>query len=144
LYSANGFRSKERVLAQHLAGSLNGHAPARPPVSDVVAFLLRELSSAPELWVQKGYLCRVVAAGAEGFVDEDVVPLAHFLDSSGPDAVAASVEVDDAGRLIPMVYVRRGAEVAEHQLEPHPLHEYESENYRRELALLLAPVLGSA
>ena len=142
--SVNGFRYNARVLAQHLAVSLNGHAPARPPVSDVVTFLLRELSSAPELWVQKGYLCRVVAAGAEGFVDENVVPLAHFLDSSGPDAVAASVEVDDAGRLIPMVYVRRGAEVAEHQLEPHPLHEYESEPYRRELALVLAPVLGSA
>jgi hypothetical protein len=88
--------------------------------------------------VQKGYLCRVVAAEAGGFVDEQVVPLAHFLDSSGPDAVAASVEVDDAGRLIPMVYVRRGGEIAEHQLEPHPLHEYESEPYRRELTLQLS------
>jgi hypothetical protein len=113
-------------------------------VCDVVGLLLRELSSAPELCVQKGYLCRVLAAGAGGFVDEDVVPLAHFLDSSGSDAVAASVEVDDAGRLIPMVYVRRGTDVAEHQLEPHPLHEYESESYRRELALLLGPVLGNA
>jgi hypothetical protein len=83
-----------------------------------------------------------LAAGAEGFVDEDVVPLADFLDSSGPDAVAASVEVDDAGRLIPMVYVRRSGEVAEHALEPHPLHEYESEPYHRELALVLAPLRG--
>jgi hypothetical protein len=37
-----------------------------------------------------------------------------------------------------MVYVRRGGEVAEHALEPHPLHEYESDAYHRELALVLA------
>jgi hypothetical protein len=80
--------------------------------------------------------------GTEGFVDEDVVPLAHFLDSSGPDAVAASVEVDNAGRIIPTVYVRRGSDIVEHQLETHPMHDYEGDAYRRELSLLLAPLAG--
>ena len=60
--SVNGFRYNARVLARHLAERLDGHEPARAPVTDVVPFLLRELTAAPELWVQKGYLCRVVSA----------------------------------------------------------------------------------
>ena len=88
-------------------------------MGDVVPFLLHELTSAPELWIQKGYLCRVVTREGGDFVDDEVVPLAHFLDSSGPDAVAASVEVDDAGQIIPTIYVRRGGDISEHQLEPH-------------------------
>jgi hypothetical protein len=99
---------------------------------------LHELSSAPELWVQKGYLCRVVSVAGDGYEDGDVVPLAHFLDSHGSDALAASVEVDDAGRIIPTLYICRRGEVREHQFDPHPLHEYESEPYHRELSALLA------
>jgi hypothetical protein len=106
-------------------------------VEDVVAFVLRELSKAPELWVQKGYLCRVVSAEDGGYVDDELEPLAHFLDSGGPDALAASVEVDEAGTIIPTVYVRHRGEIAEHQLEPHPLHDYEGEPYRRQLASVL-------
>jgi thioredoxin reductase len=136
--SVNGFRYNARILAQHLAEKLNGYARPRPPVDDVVSFLLHELTGAPELWVQKGYLCRAVTLDDRGFVDDDVMPLAHFLDSPGPDALAASVEVDDAGRIIPTIYVRRGGEIGDHQLEPHPLHEYGSEPYRLELASLLS------
>ena len=135
--AVNGFRYNARVLAQHLAQQLDGRPPRREPVEDIVPFLLRELSSAPELWVQKGYLCRVVSALEGGFVDEEFMPLAVFLDASGPDAYAASVEVDSSGTIIPTLYVRRGGDVHEHQLEPHPLHEYEREEYQRELASLL-------
>jgi hypothetical protein len=87
--------------------------------------------------VQKGYLCRVVSASDGTHVDEGVVPLATFLDSPGPDAFAASVEVDETGRIIPTLYVRRGGEIAEHQLDPHPLHEYESEPYRRHVEVIV-------
>jgi thioredoxin reductase len=135
--SVNGFRYNARVLAQHLAQRLNGHAPRREPVADVVPFLLHELTAAPELWVQKGYLCRVVSAAEGGFVDDEFMPLAHFLDSPGPDAFAASVEVDSSGTIVPTLYLRRGGEIHEHQLEPHPLHEYEREPYGRELSSLL-------
>jgi thioredoxin reductase len=135
--AVNGFRYNARVLAQHLAETLTRLDRPRPPVPDVASFLLRELSSAPELWVQKGYLCRVALSGADGFVDEGVVPLAHFLDAGGHDAVAASIEVDDAGRIIPTVYVRRGGEISEHAFPPHPIHEYEGEPYRSELAAVL-------
>ena len=135
--SVNGFRYNARVLTQHLAQRLNGQAPRLEPVTDIVPFLLRELSSAPELWVQKGYLCRVVSAADGGFVDEEFMPLAQFLDSPGPDAFAASVEVDSSGTIVPTLYLRRGGEIHEHQLEPHPLHEYEGDLYRRELTSLL-------
>jgi hypothetical protein len=135
--SVNGFRYNARVLAQHLAQRLEGHAPALEPVDEVVPFLLHELTSAPELWVQKGYLCRVVSSADGEHVDEGVVPLAHFLDSSNADGAAASVEVDDSGTIVPTLYVRRHGEIREHQLEPHPLHEYESEPYRKQVAALL-------
>jgi hypothetical protein len=72
-----------------------------------------------------------------GLVDGDVVPLAHFLDSPGADAYAASVEVDSSGTIIPTLYFRRNGEISERQLEPHPLHEYESEPYRKELTALI-------
>jgi len=129
--SVNGFRYNARVLARHLAERLNSHEPPREPVADVVEFLLQELTSAPELWVQKGYLCRVVSAADGSHVDEGVVPLSTFLDSPGPDAYAASVEVDETGTIIPTLYVRRGGGVREHQLEPHPLHRYDGDSYRK-------------
>jgi hypothetical protein len=134
----NGFRYNARVLAEHLAQRLGGQAPSREPVADLVQFLLAELSGAPELWVQKGYLCHVVSSEGDGrFVDDGVVPLAHFLDTPGPDAFAASVEVDEAGTIIPTLYLRRRGEINEHQFEPHPLHRYDSEPYRAELSALI-------
>jgi thioredoxin reductase len=138
--AVNGFRYNALVLAQHVTERLTGRTRPPRPVPDVVAFLLHELSAAPELWVQKGYLCRVVAADANGFADHGLLPLAHFLDAGGADAVAASVEVDDGGGIIPTVYVRRQGEISEHTFPPHPLHEYESEPYRQHLTALLAPL----
>ena len=132
--SVNGFRYNARVLVRHLAERLDCQEPPRERVADVVPFLLRELTSAPELWVQKGYLCRVVSAADGSHVDEGVVPLASFLDSPGPDAYAASVEVDEAGKIVPTLYVRRGGDVHEHQLEPHPLHRYDGEPYRKHVS----------
>jgi hypothetical protein len=134
----NGFRYNARVLARHLARRLGGQEPQREPVAEVVPFLLRELSSAPELWVQKGYLCRVVSPADGSHLDEGVVPLASFLDSPGPDSYAASVEVNETGHIVPTLYVRRGGDVFEHQLEPHPLHDYEGEPYRNYVSSLVS------
>jgi thioredoxin reductase len=135
--AVNGFRYNARILAGHLAERLSGHEPPREPVGDVVSFLLRELSVAPELWVQKGYLCRVVSSADGGWVDGGVLPVAHFLDAAGPDAFAATVEVDQEGTILPTLYVRRRGEIAEHQLAPHPLHEYEGEAYRNQVAAIV-------
>ena len=134
----NGFRYNARILAEHLAGKLSEWSRPREPVADAVSYVLQELTSAPELWVQKGYLCRVLADEGGGFVDDGILPLAHFLDALDHDAVAASVEVDETGRILPTLYLRRGGEILERQLEPHPMHAYESEPYRREVAGLLS------
>jgi hypothetical protein len=125
------------VLAEHLAQSLGLRTRARPPISDSVSFLLHELSTAPELWVQKGYLCRVATRDGASFVDDGVLPLAHFLDATDDDAVAASVEVNERGAIVPMLYVRRNGELSEHAFESHPLHDYESDTYRREISPLV-------
>ncbi len=131
--AVNGFRYNARILAQHIAHSVTGNSPVPPPVPDVVSFVLRELTTAPELWVQKGYLCRVVGGNRSGFVDEGVLPLAHFLDSRDGDGIAATVEVDERGSIVPTVYVRRAGEVSEHPLATHPLHDYTAEPYRQQL-----------
>ncbi|MFL5941487.1 MAG: NAD(P)-binding domain-containing protein [Gaiellaceae bacterium] len=135
--AVNGFRYNARVLAQHLAERLGGQAPAREPVDDVVAFLLRELTSAPDLWVQKGYLCRVVARLDAGWRDDGVMPLAHFLDVVEEDGAAAAVEVDEKGTILPTLYLRQRGEIREHQLDPHPLHEYRGEPYRGHVAAIV-------
>jgi thioredoxin reductase len=139
--SVNGFRYNARVLAQHLAETLLGGERERRPLAEPIGFLLHELSAAPELLVQKGYLCRVAVSSGGGLTDAGIVPLAHFLDAGGDDAVAASVEVDERGAIVPTVYVRRRGDVAEHTLPPHPLRNYEGAEYRRELAARLAPLV---
>jgi hypothetical protein len=135
--AVNGFRYNARVLAEHLARRLTGHEPPREKVEDVVTFLLRELSGAPDLWVQKGYLCRAVSCVEGGWFDEGVMPLAHYLDAVTEDGAAASVEVDEKGTIVPTLYLRRHGEIREHELEPHPLHEYEGDPYRRQVTSLV-------
>jgi thioredoxin reductase len=138
--AVNGFRYNARVLAEHIAGMLGVRTPERAPIADVVSFLLRELSTAPELWVQKGYLCRVVAREGDALVDEGLLPLAHFLDSGDGDAAAASIELDGRGAIVPTIYVRHAGEVSEHFLEAHPLHDYAGELYSRQLEHMLRPL----
>ena len=69
--------------------------------------------------------------------DEGIVPLAIYLDAVEDDGAAASVEVDERGTILPTLYLRDRGEIREHQLDPHPLHEYESEPYRRHVAALV-------
>jgi thioredoxin reductase len=137
--AVNGFRYNARVLARHLAERWFGVAVPRPVVepADVVTLLLREASSAPELWIQKGYLARVLADTSEGFRDEGILPLTHYVDE-GPEGVALSIELDPSGTIHPVLYVRRGGRVSEHPLAPHPLHDFTGEVYVHELADALA------
>lgn len=128
--AVHGFRYNARILAEHLAG----RPPERRPVDDAVGFLAGELARAPELWAQKGYLCRVV--GLDG-LDDGIQPLEHFVDAAGPDAAAASVEMDEAGEIFPVVYLRRGGKISETELDPHPLNAFDGEPYRKEIAALL-------
>jgi thioredoxin reductase len=133
--AVNGFRYNARVLARHLAERCTGAAVPRATVApvDVVPLLLAEASRAPELWIQKGYLARVLAVASSGFRDEGILPLTHFGDDGPDEGVAISVEVDPRGTIHPVLYVRRGGAVAEHALAPHTLHEFTGDEYAREL-----------
>jgi thioredoxin reductase len=141
--SVNGFRYNAAVLARHVAEQL-GVAEPRPRLErdEVIPFLLGELSRAPELWIQKGFLSRVISFSDDGIRDEGIVPLEHFVDSGGDDAVASVIELDPRAVLYPAVYVRRSGRIEEHELPPHPLHAFEGAEYRRELETVLKPLLG--
>lgn len=145
--SVNGLRYNARVLARHIAEKHFGLARERTTIGadDVVPQLLGELAHAPELWVQKGYLARVVAFdGSDGIRDEGILPLADFVDREAGDACAVAVEYDADGTIIPVVYVRHEGRLVERALPPHPLHAFDTDDHRRELADCLAPVLRSA
>ncbi len=135
--TVSGLRYNARILARHLAETRFGVSVPRPTIArdDVVRFLLDELAHGPALWNQKAYLARVVTFDpAEGFRDDGVLPLQHVVDSAGPDALVATVEMNADGDIYPVVYVRRGGRVErELILEPHPLHAFDGPDYRRAL-----------
>ena len=141
--SVNGFRYNARALVDHLARSRFGIESTRRKLAstEIVPFLLAELARAPELWIQKGYLARVVTLAGESGHDEGILPLAHFVDAAGPTAVAAAVEVGADGSIVPVVYVRHGGAVEEHSLPSHPLREFDSPEQRTELEQILKPFL---
>jgi hypothetical protein len=140
--SVNGFRYNARVVAEHVADRL-GVERERPLLERpaVVPLILHELSSAPELWIQKNFLARVVTFSDQGIRDEGIVPLEHFLDTGGEDAVAAAIEMNERAVLHPTVYVRRSNRIAEHELEPHPVHAYGGHLYAQEVEALIDPLL---
>ncbi len=143
--SVNGFRYNARVLARHIAEKDFGLSADRPRLQrdEVVPYLLRELAHAPELWIQKSYLARVVSVdAARGIRDEGIVPLAAFEDGGPGDACAVAVEYDADGTIVPVVYLRRNGRLVEHVLPPHPLYAFDTDEHRSELAARLAPLLA--
>jgi hypothetical protein len=102
----------------------------------VLPYLLHELAVAPELWVQKGYLARVVSFDGE-IRDEGIVPLEQFVDESGPNAIAVAVEMSRDAEIHPAVYIRSASRLLEAALPAHPTRSFDSEQHRRELATLL-------
>jgi thioredoxin reductase len=142
--SVNGYRYNARLLAQHIAEKHFGLARRRPRLApgELVPYLLAELAHAPELWIQKGYLARVVSRDDGGLQDEGIVPLADFVDRDTGDACAVAVEYDADGTIVPVVYVRQGAHLAEHVLPPHPLHAFGTDEHSRQLAAVVAPLRG--
>jgi hypothetical protein len=81
--------------------------------------------------------------GADGIRDEGIVPLADFVDRDDGDACAVAVEYAADGTIIPVVYLRLGGHLVEHQLPPHPLHRFGTDEHRQQLAACLAPLLLS-
>jgi len=145
--SVNGFRYNARVLARHIGERLGFEQP-RPALAgaDVVPLLLDELARGPEVWIQKGYLARALSFSDDGIRDEGILPLEHFVDGGGGgrDAAAVAVEMSANGTIYPAVYVRRAGELEEHELDPHPVRAFDGDGYRRDVELLLRPLLAGS
>jgi thioredoxin reductase len=142
--SVHGFRYNARVLAEHLARTRFGIEPPRPRLDPdrVVPFLIEEMARGPELWHQQAYLARVVSVDRDrGIVDEGILPLQHFVDAGGPDAVAATVETDEGGTIRPAVYVRHENRVSERILDGDPLLDFATAEHRKQLAAAVEPIL---
>jgi hypothetical protein len=138
--AVHGARYNARLLAEHLAEKHFGVARARRHLaeSDVLPFLLEEICRAPELWHQRAYLTRVVSLDADrGIADDGILPLAHFLDAGGSDAVAATIEANAEGAVYPVIYVRHSGRTEEHVLPGHPFDDFGTDEHRRALASLL-------
>lgn len=139
-----GFRHNARVLAAYLAETHFGARIPRPVVKpqDVVTYLLAEASYAAELWNQRSYLARVLSFDrSQGIRDEGILPLAYFVDASGPDAVAVVLETDQSGDHHPAVYQRRDGKVSEHVLASNALLNFEAAEHQAQLASLLSGLL---
>jgi hypothetical protein len=76
-----------------------------------------------------------------GIVDDGILPLQSFLDSGPPDAVAATLEENPAGDIYPVLYTRRGGVSAEHDLPPHPLHDFRTRDHEKAVVDALSGVL---
>jgi thioredoxin reductase len=135
--AVHGHRYNSLVLARHLAERHFGLVAERRVVApgDLVPYLLREATAAPELWHQKAYLARVVTAATDGTLrDQGILPLAHVLDDMTEDLVAMTVESDGKGGLYPVAYVRAGGVLSEHALPDDPLLDFATEAHRAALA----------
>jgi len=131
-------------LARHIAQKHFGFPENRPEVApaDLVGYLLREATEAPELWHQKGYLARVVTVTAhEGLRDEGIMPLVHMLDTHDEDMVAMTVEADGQGSIYPMVFVRREGRLEEHKLPAQPLLDFTTDEHVSALRAAVEPLL---
>jgi len=138
--AVQGARYNARVLARHLAETHFGAAPYRRSLDRdaVLPFLVDEICRAPELWHQRAYLARVVEIDAtRGVADAGIVPLSHFLDAGGEDAIAATIEADAAGAIYPVVYSRRGGTVTEHVLPGDDILQFDGPAHRSAVAGVL-------
>jgi thioredoxin reductase len=139
--AVHGARYNARLLAGHIAAKHFGVArPTRRfPEAEILPFLLDEIRFAPELWHQRAYLARVISLDpGRGAADHGFAPLASFLDSGGPDAIAATIEANSEGSVYPVIYLRRGGRVEERILPGQPLNDFGTPEHSRALASLLA------
>jgi thioredoxin reductase len=141
--AVHGARYNARLLAGYLSEKHFGvPRPRRRLASaEVLPFLLDEICRAPELWHQRAYLATIVTLNSDGGITDDgLLPLAHFLDSGGPDAVAATIEANAEGAVYPVLYARRDGHVDEHVLPGHPLQDFGTPEHRRAVAAVLGEV----
>ncbi len=139
--AVHGSRYNAQVLAADVASRDLGIPLERPRIAPdrLVDLVAREVAEAPELFHQRGYLARLVAADPSGgYVDEGVQPLAHVLDAPGPDAIAITLEADGSGAIYPVLYTRVGGVMSEHAIDPDPLLRYDLTETRLAIRSIVA------
>ncbi len=144
--AVHGARYNARILARHLAETYFGVRVPRPSIrpEELLPFLLDEATRGPELWNQKAYHARVVTVDPnEGLIDQGIVPLSHFVDSPGPDAVAMTLEADGTGAIYPVAYLRLRGAVEEHRMDPQPFLDFETVEHRAQLTSVLERIIPS-
>jgi thioredoxin reductase len=142
--AVHGFRYNARILVHHLAERHFAMKLPRPTVrrDAIVARVLAEASHAPDLWNQQAYLARVFEFRPNSdAVEVETLPLAHFMDTAGSDAVAVTVETGPDGAIRPAIYIRREGAVREHLLPPDPLRDYEIAQNQAQVRAVLGPWL---
>jgi thioredoxin reductase len=145
--AVHGARYNSTVLARYMAENRFAATRERPSVDvdDLVATIAGELAEAPELWHQRAYLARVFTIDpSAGLVDDGVQPLTHFLDGTGPDAIAVTLEADGTGSIYPVLYTRAGGEIRERPLDADPLLRYDRPDTRAAIAGVVGEVLPGA
>lgn len=145
--AVHGARYNARLLAGRVASTRFGVELPRPALDPrgLVDFIATELTEAPELWHQRGYLARVLTADPVlGTVDDGVQPLSHVLDAGGPDALAITLEADGSGAIYPVLYTRHGGAVKDRSLEPDALLRYDGPDARRAIADVVRTVFPGA
>jgi thioredoxin reductase len=138
--AVQGSRYNARVLAAQLARTRFGVKNARPEIEarDLVEFIAGELTDGPEVWHQRAYLARIVSFDPTfGIRDEGILPLAWFVDASGPDSLAITLETDGSGDVYPVLYTRIAGRLAERRFEAHPLLDYRTATMRHAIAEIL-------
>ncbi len=117
--AVHGHRYNAMILARHIAETVFGKVAPSPVLSEdaTMALLLDEIEQSAALWHQRGYLSRcLVGDPTSGFRDLGYAPLTSFIDRPGDNGVSLTMEADGTGAVYPVVYVRRGGNVSEHQL----------------------------
>ncbi len=144
--AVHGHRYNGMILTRHIAATHFGVETPRPsvPERDVLGYLLREATCAPELWHQKAYLARVMSVSPDdGIRDEGILPLVHALDAMDRNLVAMTVEADGQGSIYPVAYIKRGGRTEEHVLPGHPMRDFATAEHRGAAAAAIGSLLPS-
>jgi hypothetical protein len=103
-----------------------------------VELLLEQVTSDSAIWSQHSNLARQLTFDPDGVHDDGIAVLVEFVDSTGPDAVAVTVETNLEGHLQPCVYVRRHGDVSEEVFGPAWMNDFRTDENRARLTELLA------
>jgi len=142
--SVGGFRFNAQVQARHIAAEHFGYEPARPEVDpeSAVDYLLSQATSEAAIWSQHSNLARKLTVENGAVYDDGISVLMDFVDSSGPDAIAITVETTLEGEIQPCAYVRRDGDVREEPFDPAWMNDFRTEDNRARLGEIFAGLGG--